>query len=130
MKRSLLRLWPGKNLTPVVWTQYGRRKMTTATSVARCAVRSTPGCVLLLLTCSCVCAQGSKRAQQALEKAEARAAKKAAKTDERDPKLPTSVLLPKDVSEVNNVHVATLLAEGVAAAAAGAATAEPAHSPH
>ena len=103
--------------------------MTTATSVARCAVRSTPACVLLLLTCSCVCAQGSKRAQQALEKAEARAAKKPATTDGRvDSKLPTSVPLPKDVSEVNNVHVATLLAEGVSAAAAGAA--EPARSPH
>ena len=108
--------------------------MTTATSVARCAVRSTPRCVLLLLTCSCVCAQGSKRAQQVLEKAEARAAKKAAKTNERDPKLPTSVLLPKCVSEVNNVHVATLLAEGVAQPAAGApasgSAAEPAPSPH
>ena len=42
--------------------------------------------------------------------------------------MPTSVLLPKGVSEVNNVHVATLFAEGVAAAAAGAA--EPARSPH
>ena len=90
---------------------------------------------LLLLTCSCVCAQGSKRAHQALEKAEARAAKKDAKTDERDPKLPTSVLLPKGVSEVNNVHVAALLAEGVRVAAepaagATASAAEPAPSPH
>ena len=82
----------------------------------------------------CLRAQGSKRAHQALEKAEARAAKKDAKTNERDAKLPTSVLLPKDVSEVNNVHVATLLAEGVAQPAAGApasgSAAEPAPSPH
>ena len=75
------------------------------------------------------------RAQQVLEKAEARAAKKTATTEDgRDPKLPTSVLLPKDVSEVNNVHVATLLAEGVAQPAAGApasgSAAEPAPSPH
>ena len=62
-----------------------------------------------------MCAQGLKRAQVALEKAEARAAKKAA-TDERDPRLPKSVPLPKDVSDVQNQHVATLLAEGVLAA--------------
>ena len=34
--------------------------------------------------------------------------------DKRDPKLPTSVPMPKDVSEINNVHVATLLADGAA----------------
>ena len=34
-------------------------------------------------------------------------------TDKRDKSLPTTVPMPKDVSDVNNVHVATLLAEGV-----------------
>ena len=63
-----------------------------------------------------VCAQGVKRKEVALEKTEARSAKKAT-DDKRDPKLPTSVPLPKNVSEVSNVHVATLLADGVAAAA-------------
>ena len=58
----------------------------------------------------------------------------AASDDKRDPKLPTSVPMPKDVSEVNNVHVATLLAEGervVAQPAAGApaGAAEPAPQP-
>ena len=57
-----------------------------------------------------------KRKQEALEKAEARAAKKAA-AEERDSKLPTSVPLPKDVTDVQNQHVATLLAEGVLAPA-------------
>ena len=66
--------------------------------------------------CAFVCAQGSKRQLVALEKAEARAAKKAT-TDERDPKLPTSVPLPKDVNKVQNQHMATLLAEGVPAPA-------------
>ena len=41
-----------------------------------------------------------------------------AKKQELNPKLPTTVPVPKDMSEVNNVHVATLLAEGVAPAAA------------
>ena len=53
--------------------------------------------------------------------------------DKRDPKLPTSVPMPKDVSEINNVHVATLLADGAATqpAAAGAAVpAATAPSPH
>jgi hypothetical protein len=55
--------------------------------------------------------QGSKREKEA---AEARAKKAASNTsdDKRDPKLPTSVPLPKDVSQVSNKHVATLLAEG------------------
>ena len=55
--------------------------------------------------------------------------------DKRDPTLPTSVPLPKDVIEVNNVHVATLLADGVRVAAqpaagAPAGAAEPAPSQH
>ena len=46
--------------------------------------------------------------------------------DKRDPKLPTSVPMPKDVSEINNVHVATLLADGAATQPAAAGAAVPA----
>ena len=71
---------------------------------------------------------------EVLERAEARAAKVAATEGkdggtERDPKLPTSVPMPKDVSEVKNVHVATLLNEGVAAAASPAAALADAPAP-
>ena len=82
----------------------------------RCVLHCQPAC------CSpahVFCAQGLKRKQVALEKAEARAAKKTA-AEERDPQLPTSVPLPKDVSEVQNQHVATLLAEGTPAPAGAA----------
>ena len=60
----------------------------------------------------------------------AKRSKESGSDDKRDPKLPKSVPMPKDVSDVNNVHVATLLAEGerVAQPTAGApaAAAEPA----
>ena len=70
----------------------------------------------------CMCAQGLKRTQLALARAEERAAKKT--TDERDPKLPTSVPLPKDVTDVQNQHVATLLAEGAPVGTAPGAVAD------
>lgn len=79
--------------------------------------------------CFLLCAQGSKRDQEA---AEARAAKKddtTAAADKRDPKLPRTVPLPKDVSEVNNVHVATLLNDGIAPGLAAAKAAAPPQPP-
>ena len=78
---------------------------------------------VFLLTHSRWRTQGSKRVQEA---AEARAAKlvKKATDDERDPKLPKSVPLPKTVSEVKNREVANLLAaEDIAVAAPAAASA-------
>ena len=87
-------------------------------------------CAALLTVCC-----ESAHAAQAPPPAK-RAKMAASVADKRDPKLPTSVPMPKAVSEINNVHVATLLADGAAtqpAAGAPAGAAVPAAtapSPH
>ena len=92
-------------------------------------LRSTHAC-RLADRCEC-----SSRTYAAQAPPPAKRSKESGSDDKRDPKLPTSVPMPKDVTEVNNVHVATLLAEGERVAAqpaagAPAGAAEPAPSQH